>query len=65
MSLANRVITAPLTRARANPDTRVTILRDAICRSSAGLVIGEATAMSDMGHGWMVRCSCTLYQGTF
>ncbi len=55
LSLANRVIMAPLTRARANPQTRVPnhyMDKYYEMRSSAGLVIGETTAMSDMVHGW-------------
>src|ERR1700688_3940590 len=55
LDLPNRVIMAPLTRMRANPDDHVpTILQaeDYAQRASAGLIIAEATAISPEGFGW-------------
>jgi N-ethylmaleimide reductase len=53
--LPNRVIMAPLTRMRANPDEHVPTLLQAeyyAQRASAGLIIAEATAISPEGFGW-------------
>ena len=55
LTLKNRVVLAPLTRGRANPVTREP--NDLIQtyyeqRASSGLIITEATAVSDEGHGW-------------
>ena len=55
IDLPNRVIMAPLTRMRANPDDHVpTILQTEYYaqRASAGLIIAEATAISPEGFGW-------------
>jgi N-ethylmaleimide reductase len=53
--LPNRVIMAPLTRMRANPDDHVPTILQAeyyAQRASAGLIIAEATAISPEGFGW-------------
>jgi len=53
--LPNRVIMAPLTRMRANPDDHVPTILQAeyyAQRASAGLIISEATAISPQGFGW-------------
>jgi len=55
LDLPNRIIMAPLTRMRANPDDHVpTILQAEYYpqRASAGLIIAEATAISPEGFGW-------------
>jgi NADH:flavin oxidoreductase / NADH oxidase family len=73
LELPNRVVFAPLTRARADVSTRSANDLQAIYytqRASAGLIIAEATAISDAGmllepcivaplssirQGWLVR----------
>jgi len=55
LHLPNRVIMAPLTRMRANPDDHMPTILQAeyyAQRSSAGLIIAEATAISPEGFGW-------------
>jgi N-ethylmaleimide reductase len=55
LDLPNRVIMAPLTRMRANSDDHVPTILQAeyyAQRASAGLIIGEATAISPEGFGW-------------
>ena len=55
LDLPNRVIMAPLTRMRANPDDHVPTMLQAeyyAQRASAGLIISEATAISPEGFGW-------------
>lgn len=55
LELPNRVVMAPLTRARATPDTRVPteVMRDYyVQRASAGLIISEATSVTPMGVGY-------------
>src|SRR5579872_1539426 len=55
LDLPNRVIMAPLTRMRANPDDHVPTILQAeyyAQRASAGLIISEATAISPEGFGW-------------
>src|SRR5580704_11664202 len=55
LDLPNRVIMAPLTRMRANPDDHVPTMLQAeyyAQRASAGLIIAEATAISSEGFGW-------------
>lgn len=55
LDLPNRIVMAPLTRARATPDTRVPtpIMRDYyVERASAGLIISEATSVTPMGVGY-------------
>src|ERR1700728_4361455 len=55
LDLPNRIIMAPLTRMRANPDDHVPTILQAeyyAQRASAGLIIAEATAISPEGFGW-------------
>jgi N-ethylmaleimide reductase len=55
LDLPNRVIMAPLTRMRANPDDHVPTILQAeyyAQRASAGLIVAEATAISPDGFGW-------------
>src|SRR6202171_5478176 len=55
LDLPNRVIMAPLTRMRANPDDHVPTALQAeyyAQRASAGLIVAEATAISPEGFGW-------------
>ncbi|TMW62121.1 hypothetical protein Poli38472_009614 [Pythium oligandrum] len=51
--LKNRVVLAPLVRARANVDRTLSELQEIYYeqRAGAGLIITEATAISDQGHG--------------
>lgn len=51
---ANRIFMAPLTRGRAGRDGVPTddMVKYYVQRSSAGLIISEATAISNEGHGW-------------
>lgn len=54
LQLTNRVVMAPLTRGRAG-DTRIPnkyMTEYYSQRASAGLIISEATAISEMGYGW-------------
>jgi len=53
-TLKNRVIMAPMTRGRCGDDgTPDTLVADYYAqRSSAGLIITEATAINNRGHGW-------------
>lgn len=55
LTLSNRVVMAPLTRARAGSER---IPNDLMCehytqRASAGLIIAEATVISPQGIGWV------------
>src|SRR6202011_3086656 len=55
LDLPNRIVMAPLTRMRANPDDHVPTILQAeyyAQRASAGLIIAEATAISPEGFGW-------------
>ena len=54
-ALANRVIMAPLTRARAgeNGVPNALMAKYYRQRASAGLIIAEATAISRQGLGWL------------
>jgi N-ethylmaleimide reductase len=55
LDLPNRVIMAPLTRMRADPDDHSPTILQAeyyAQRASAGLIIAEATAISPEGFGW-------------
>jgi 2,4-dienoyl-CoA reductase-like NADH-dependent reductase (Old Yellow Enzyme family) len=55
LQLPNRIIMAPLTRARATADTRVPvqIMTDYYSqRATAGLIISEATVVDRMGVGY-------------
>ncbi|TMW69069.1 hypothetical protein Poli38472_001228 [Pythium oligandrum] len=53
--LKNRVVFSPLTRARSNPKTRAPNDLNTLYyeqRAGAGLIITEATAISEQGFGW-------------
>lgn len=54
LTLRNRVIMAPLTRGRAGPTRVPTELMATYYaqRASAGLIVAEATAVSEQGYGW-------------
>jgi N-ethylmaleimide reductase len=55
LTLKNRIIMAPLTRARTNSTDRVPnelMVEYYIQRSSAGLIISEATSIMPMGIGY-------------
>ncbi|GAB9477323.1 hypothetical protein Gpo141_00014387 [Globisporangium polare] len=55
LTLKNRVVLAPLTRGRSDPLTRVPTEINEIYyeqRAGAGLIVTEATAVSEQGHGW-------------
>ncbi|MBV1861595.1 MAG: alkene reductase, partial [Nannocystaceae bacterium] len=54
IELQNRVVMAPLTRGRAQPDGTPTALLRTYYRqrASAGLIVTEATAISSQGTGW-------------
>src|SRR5579862_6547202 len=55
LALPNRIVMAPLTRMRAaNPRHVPTELqaRYYAQRASAGIIIGECTAISAQGYGW-------------
>jgi N-ethylmaleimide reductase len=56
--LQNRMVLAPLTRARCDPGLNSTQANDLMKeyytqRASAGLIITEATAISEEGYGWL------------
>lgn len=54
IALPNRVVMAPLTRGRAGPDRIPNALMAEYYsqRARAGLIITEATAISEQGYGW-------------
>ncbi len=55
LRLPNRIVMAPLTRSRANPETRVPVPLMAeyyAQRASAGLILSEATSVDPMGVGY-------------
>lgn len=55
LDLPNRIVMAPLTRMRAQPEDHVPTALQAeyyAQRASAGLIIAEATAISPDGFGW-------------
>ncbi|HEX4182252.1 MAG TPA: alkene reductase [Caulobacteraceae bacterium] len=55
LDLPNRVLMAPLTRTRATPDGRVPtalMAEQYVQRSSAGLILAEATSVEAMGVGY-------------
>ena len=54
LTLRNRVVLAPLTRGRSGPERipNEMVIRYYTQRSSAGLLITEATSISDQGNGW-------------
>src|SRR5689334_12441597 len=51
----NRILMAPLTRGRATPDGVPTPIMAEYykLRADAGLIIAEATAISQQGYGWV------------
>ena len=56
LELANRIVMAPLTRNRATPDTLAPndLIAKYYCqRASAGLIITEATQISQQGQGYL------------
>ena len=55
LELKNRVVMAPLTRSRAGSDRIPNALMADYYRqrASAGLIISEATVVSEQGIGWM------------
>jgi len=55
IELPNRIVMAPLTRGRANPDgtPHPRMIEYYRQRASAGLIISEATAISAQGVGWV------------
>jgi 2,4-dienoyl-CoA reductase-like NADH-dependent reductase (Old Yellow Enzyme family) len=60
LTLANRVVLAPLTRGRSGLSG---VPNDALVqyysqRASAGLVITEATSISEQAHGWYGAAAC-------
>ena len=63
--LPNRIIMAPLTRARSLPGAipNWQLKREYYSqRASAGLIIAEATAVSPMGIGWLNTCGIWNYE---
>ncbi|TYZ66406.1 hypothetical protein PybrP1_001257 [[Pythium] brassicae (nom. inval.)] len=55
LTLKNRVVLAPLTRARSDPVTHVPNEINELYyeqRAGSGLLITEGTSMSEEGHGW-------------
>ncbi|GAB9477519.1 Retroelement pol polyprotein, partial [Globisporangium polare] len=55
LTLKNRIVYGPLTRARSDIHTRVPNEGNAVYyeqRAGAGLIISEATAVSEQGFGW-------------
>ncbi|TMW59772.1 hypothetical protein Poli38472_004842 [Pythium oligandrum] len=55
LTLKNRVVVSPMTRARADKQTRVPNADNVLYyeqRAGAGLIITEATAVSEQGFGW-------------
>lgn len=55
LTLPNRIVMAPLTRMRAGPDNHVPSDMQVdyyAQRASAGLIVAEATAISQEGFGW-------------
>jgi N-ethylmaleimide reductase len=55
LALPNRVVMAPLTRSRSGPDRipNATMAEYYLQRSSAGLIISEATTISPEANGWI------------
>jgi N-ethylmaleimide reductase len=55
LELANRVVMAPLTRSRSGPDRipNATMADYYAQRSSAGLIVSEATTISPQANGWL------------
>ncbi|GAB9476153.1 12-oxophytodienoate reductase [Globisporangium polare] len=61
LTLKNRVVFGPLTRARAGPSRIPNELHQIYYeqRAGAGLIITEATGISEQGYGW--HCAPALY----
>ncbi|OWZ11158.1 12-oxophytodienoate reductase [Phytophthora megakarya] len=60
LELKNRIVFGPLSRGRANPD-RVPSEDNELYyeqRAGAGLIITEATAISEQGYGWYRAAAC-------
>jgi 2,4-dienoyl-CoA reductase-like NADH-dependent reductase (Old Yellow Enzyme family) len=55
LTLPNRVVMAPLTRSRAGRERipNATMAEYYVQRSSAGLIISEATTISEQANGWL------------
>jgi len=55
LDLPNRVVMAPLTRSRSGPDRipNSTMAEYYAQRSSAGLIVSEATTISPQANGWL------------
>lgn len=55
LELSNRVVMAPLTRARCGPDRIPNdLMREYyVQRASAGLIVSEATTISPQANGWV------------
>jgi N-ethylmaleimide reductase len=55
LTLPNRVVMAPLTRSRAGGDRipNATMAEYYSQRSSAGLIVSEATTISEQANGWL------------
>jgi N-ethylmaleimide reductase len=55
LDLRNRVVMAPLTRARSGPDRvpKEVMAEYYVQRASAGLIIAEATTISEEANGWV------------
>jgi N-ethylmaleimide reductase len=55
LELRNRVVMAPLTRSRSGPDRvpNATMAEHYAQRSSAGLIVSEATTISPQANGWL------------
>ena len=55
LDLPNRVVMAPLTRSRSGPDRipNATMAEYYAQRSSAGLIVSEATTISPQANGWL------------
>ena len=55
LDLPNRVVMAPLTRSRSGPDRvpNTTMAEYYAQRSSAGLIVSEATTISPQANGWL------------
>ncbi|TWU19922.1 alkene reductase [Allorhodopirellula heiligendammensis] len=53
IELPHRIVMAPLTRVRATDRVPNALMEEYYCqRSSAALIISEATAISEQGYGW-------------
>ena len=53
IQIPNRIIMAPLTRARSTDRVPNPLMAEYYAqRASAGLIISEATAISEQGYGW-------------